>query len=72
MPACWPTLGIIERASTRGRDLVKGLTNFVRKDLEEPELLDLNELVREEMELLGRTTLQKVTWTWTWKSRCPR
>jgi CheY-like chemotaxis protein len=51
---------IIERASTRGRDLVKGLTNFVRKELEEPERLDLNELVREEVELLGRTTFQKV------------
>jgi PAS domain S-box-containing protein len=56
-------LEIIERASTRGRDLVKGLTNFVRKDLEEPELLDLNVLVREEVELLGRTTLQKVALT---------
>jgi PAS domain S-box-containing protein len=54
-------LGILERASTRGRDLVKGLTNFVRKGLEEPELLDLNQLVREEAELLGRTTLQKVS-----------
>jgi PAS domain S-box-containing protein len=53
-------LGVIERASTRGRDLVKGLTNFVRKELEEPEPLDLNGLVREEVELLGRTTLQKV------------
>jgi PAS domain S-box-containing protein len=53
-------LEIIDRASTRGRDLVKGLTNFVRKELEEPELLDLNELVREEMELLGRTTFQKM------------
>jgi len=48
-------LGIIERASTRGRDLVKSLTNFVRKGLEEPEALDLNGLVREEAELLGRT-----------------
>jgi len=56
-------LGVMERASSRGRDLVKGLTNFVRKNLEEPELLDLNELVREEMELLGRTTLQKVALT---------
>jgi PAS domain S-box-containing protein len=56
-------LGVVERASSRGRDLVKGLTNFVRKNLEEPEVLDLNELVREEMELLGRTTLQKVALT---------
>ena len=53
-------LGIIDKASTRGRDLVRGLTNFARKDLREPEPLDLNALVREEMELLSRTTLQKV------------
>jgi PAS domain S-box-containing protein len=60
VPGLLPELAIIERASNRGRDLVKGLTNFVRKHLEEPELLDLNRLVREELELLGRTTLQRV------------
>jgi len=60
-PGLAPELDVIERAANRGRDLVKGLTNFVRKHLEEPEPLDLNELVREEMDLLGRTTLQKVT-----------
>ena len=59
-PGLLTDLEIIERASTRGRDLVKGLTNFVRKELEEPERLDLNDLVREEVELLGRTTFQKV------------
>ena len=53
-------LETIEKASTRGRDLVRSLTNFARKDLREPELLDLNALVREEVELLRRTTLQKV------------
>jgi PAS domain S-box-containing protein len=53
-------LDIIDRASARGRDLVKGLTNFARKDLREPKPLDLNALVREESELLLRTTLQKV------------
>jgi CheY-like chemotaxis protein len=53
-------LETIEKASNRGRDLVKGLTNFSRKDLREPTRLDLNEMVREEMELLRRTTLQKV------------
>ncbi len=53
-------LETIEKASTRGRDLVRSLTNFARKDLRQPELLDLNALVREEMELLRRTTLQKV------------
>jgi PAS domain S-box-containing protein len=54
-------LGVIERASARGRDLVRGLTHFVRKELREPERLDLNELVREEVDLLERTTLQKIT-----------
>jgi PAS domain S-box-containing protein len=53
-------LELIDQASTRGRDLVKGLTNFARRDLSEPELLDLNELVRTEVELLRRTTLQKL------------
>jgi len=53
-------LAIIERASIRGRDLVKSLTHFVRKELTEPEPLDLNALVREEAALLARTTLGKV------------
>ena len=53
-------LDIIDCASARGRDLVKGLTNFARKDLREPKPLDLNALVREESELLRHTTLQKV------------
>ncbi len=59
-PALFKSLNVIEKASVRGRDLVCGLTNFARKDLREPEILDLNALVREEMELLSRTTLQKV------------
>ena len=53
-------LSIIERASNRGRDLVRGLTNFARKDIREPERLDLNTLAREEMEILRRTTRQLV------------
>jgi PAS domain S-box-containing protein len=47
-------------ADGRGRDLVKGLTDFVRKDIPEPRPLDLNEVVRKEAALLTRTTLQKV------------
>lgn len=54
------SIGTILRASERGRDLVKGLTNFARKGLDEPTLLDLNEIVSNEIELLRRTTLQKV------------
>ncbi len=51
----------IIRASERGRDLVKNLTAFARKGLKESRLLDLNELVQNEIELLSRTTLQKIT-----------
>ena len=47
-------------AAGRGRDLVKGLTDFARKDIFEPKPLDLNEVVRKEAELLSRTTLQRV------------
>jgi PAS domain S-box-containing protein len=49
----------IERAALRGRDLVKGLLAFTRKDLASPERLDLNELVRQEAALLDRTLLKK-------------
>jgi PAS domain S-box-containing protein len=48
------------RAAGRGRDLVKGLRDFSRKELDSPRLLDLNELVRMEGELLERTTVKKV------------
>lgn len=53
-------LGIILHAANRGRDLVKGLTEFARKGLQASRPLDLNELVRREAELLQRTTLQRV------------
>ena len=53
-------LATIERASMRGRDLVKGLSDFARKDLREACPLDLNELVRQESALLSHTLLQKV------------
>jgi PAS domain S-box-containing protein len=65
------SLATIEKASTRGRDLVKGLTNFARKDLREPEPLDLNALVRDEMDLLRRTTLQKVDLVLDLEDRLP-
>ncbi len=54
------SLDIIDRASARGRDLVKGLTHFARKELREPKPLDLNAVIREEAEHLGHTTRQKV------------
>nr|WP_320134019.1 PAS domain S-box protein [uncultured Holophaga sp.] len=52
--------GTILQAATRGRDLVKGLLEFSRKDLQEPRVLDLNALIRQEAELLEHTTLKRV------------
>jgi PAS domain S-box-containing protein len=54
------SLDTIEKATTRGITMVKSLTNFARKDLHETMPLDLNSLVRQEMELLRHTTLEKV------------
>lgn len=53
-------LEIILNASNRGRSLVKSLTDFVRKGSQEPSLLDLNQVVRQEVELLQHTTLQRI------------
>jgi PAS domain S-box-containing protein len=53
------SLLIIEHAATRGRDLVKGLTDFARKGLHEPAVMDLNALVRKELDLLIRTSRQR-------------
>ena len=47
-------------AARRGRDLVKGLTQFARKELAESVPQDLNQIVRQEAELLARTTLKAV------------
>jgi CheY-like chemotaxis protein len=53
-------MGTVLRACLRGRTMVKGLLEFARKDLEAVEVVDLNHLVREEVALLERTTLQKI------------
>jgi signal transduction histidine kinase/CheY-like chemotaxis protein len=53
-------LDLILRAAGRGRKLVKGLTDFSRDQLEDAHPLDLNELIRQEAELFGRTTFGKV------------
>ena len=53
-------LSKIQQAALRGRDLVKGLTDFARRDLQELEPLDLNVLVRTEARLLSAATLKKV------------
>ncbi len=47
-------------AAVRGRDLVRGLRDFSRKELEGAVELDLNELARREAELLERTLLKRV------------
>ena len=54
------TFATLERAATRGKELVAGLTNFSRKGLRTPQAMDLNELIESELELLRHTTLQRV------------
>jgi two-component system, cell cycle sensor histidine kinase and response regulator CckA len=53
-------LDTILHAGQRGRDLVKALTDFARKGLEEASAVDLNEVLRKEVELLRQTTLKKI------------
>ena len=53
-------LDSILHASGRGRDLVKALTDFARKGLEEPHWFDLNQLLRKEADLLGHAGLRQI------------
>jgi signal transduction histidine kinase/CheY-like chemotaxis protein len=53
-------LGIILAAGERGRKLVRSLTDFARKGLEDAQPVDLNALARDVAYLLRSTTLQKV------------
>ena len=53
------SLATVERAATRGRDLVRGLSDFSRKGIGMPVALNLNDLVRQEVALLDRTLMQK-------------
>jgi PAS domain S-box-containing protein len=50
----------IATACQRGGMLTRGLLTFARQGLGEEQLIDLNAVVREEVALLARTTLQKV------------
>lgn len=59
-PALAKDMDTLLRAAARGRDLVKGLTDFARKDVQEPRPTDLNQLLAQEAELLRRTTRQKL------------
>jgi len=54
------TSDLIVQASVRGRNLVKSLRDFSRRELVGGAELDLNALVRTEADLLERTTLKKV------------
>jgi PAS domain S-box-containing protein len=53
-------LETIANACLRGRGVVRSLLYFARKDLDEPRPLDLNELVRDMVHLLGFTTLKRI------------
>jgi len=53
-------LDLILDATRRGRNLLKGLMTFARKEMAETESLDLNDLVRKEAELLSSTLLQRI------------
>jgi len=59
-PALAKALASIRRAGDRGRKLVRSLTDFARKGLDDAQPVDLNELVAAELDLLRSTTLQKI------------
>jgi PAS domain S-box-containing protein len=51
---------LILQACLRGRNLVKGLLEFARKEVKEAGPVDLNGLLRSEAEILASTTLRRV------------
>ncbi|HLO67311.1 MAG TPA: PocR ligand-binding domain-containing protein [Holophaga sp.] len=53
------SMDLIEKAATRGRDLVRTLLDLSRKEASRVESIDLCELVRQEAALLDRTLLKK-------------
>lgn len=55
-----PALDTISSACQRGRDVVKGLLYFARKDLETRGEVDLNALIEELVQLLDSTTLKRI------------
>jgi PAS domain S-box-containing protein len=62
----------IEQAAQRGRDLVRRLLGFARRDHAEPRVVDLNEIVRNMEPLLRRTLDEHVDLTVTTSDRtCP-
>ncbi len=53
-------MDLVMSAAGRGRDLVRSLTEFARKGVDEPTHVNLNALVGREVELLRRTTLNRI------------
>ncbi len=51
---------LILKACLRGRDMVKQLMDFSRKEVERREVVDLHDLLRTEAKLLGSTTLGRI------------
>jgi PAS domain S-box-containing protein len=50
----------IVKAATRGGEMVRGLLSFARQSQAEERALDLNTILKDEADLLARTTLAKV------------
>jgi len=61
-PELQRVLGTIQLAAGRGRDLVKGLTDFARKDILDIEDVDLNALARETADLLADAAGPDIRW----------
>jgi PAS domain S-box-containing protein len=55
-----PLAELILQSTRHGRDIVRALIDFSRKDLTTTALLDLNEVVRSQAQLLSNTTRQRV------------
>jgi signal transduction histidine kinase len=58
--AAYHAFDTIAQAATRGGKMVRSLLNFARRRPAELEELDLNAIIREQVELLAHTTLAKV------------
>jgi PAS domain S-box-containing protein len=59
-PGLVATLDLILSAGERGCKLVRSLTDFARKGLDDAGPVDLNELIRNQVAVLQSTTLQKI------------
>jgi two-component system, cell cycle sensor histidine kinase and response regulator CckA len=63
-PALAKSLDTILSASQRGRKVVQNLSDFAHQGMEEPRLLDLNELLRENARLLHLQDLPRIHLAW--------